>query len=66
MFQYFGALCEKLRRVRIGPIELGKMAPTDWRTLEPKEMNRMLALLRPAVKKAAKKKAKKRADPKST
>jgi 23S rRNA pseudouridine2605 synthase len=45
MFQYFGALVEKLRRVRIGPLELGNLPPTEWRTLTPKELNRFQSLL---------------------
>jgi 23S rRNA pseudouridine2605 synthase len=59
MFQYFGALVEKLRRVRIGNIELGKLPPTEWRTLEPKELHRMRTLLQQAQPKPAQKRAKK-------
>ncbi len=63
MFQYFGLLVEKLRRVRIGNIELGKLQPTEWRTLEPKELNTMRGLLNPQRYPAASKAAAKPAKP---
>ena len=64
MFAYFGTLVEKLRRVRIGPVALGKLPPTEWRTLSPKEMHQIRAILqaaRPRTVKAKPKPAKKAA-----
>jgi 23S rRNA pseudouridine2605 synthase len=58
MFQYFGTLVEKLRRVRIGPIELGKLPPTEWRPLSPKEMHQIRAIVEKSHKPVAKKAAK--------
>jgi 23S rRNA pseudouridine2605 synthase len=54
MFQYFGVLVEKLRRVRIGPVELGDLPPTEWRELTPKEFGKLRALLADAVAEAKK------------
>jgi 23S rRNA pseudouridine2605 synthase len=45
MFQHFGVMVEKLRRVRIGFLELGNLKPTEWRTLTPKELKRFEGLL---------------------
>ncbi len=40
---------EKLRRVKLGPVELGKLPPATWRKLEPEEIRALeRALLRPA------------------
>lgn len=47
MFKHFGKLVEKLRRVRIGPLELGPLKPGEFRHLDGSEV---LALQR-AVKK---------------
>ena len=41
MFKHFGKLVEKLRRVRIGPIELGPLKPGQFRHLEPGELQRL-------------------------
>ena len=54
MFQYFGTLVEKLRRVRVGPIELGKLPPTEWRPLTPKEMYQIRAIVEKSHKPVAK------------
>ncbi|HZO53163.1 MAG TPA: pseudouridine synthase [Bryobacteraceae bacterium] len=38
MFQVFGVMVEKLRRVRIGSLSLGDLPPTEWRPLTFKEL----------------------------
>ena len=43
MVQALGAQVERLRRVRIGGLELGSMAPGDWRELAPGEKALLLA-----------------------
>ena len=50
MFKHFGRLVEKLRRVRIGPIELGPLKPGQFRYLTVEE----LAKLKRAVNTASK------------
>jgi 23S rRNA pseudouridine2605 synthase len=45
MFKYFGRLVEKLRRVKIGFLELD-LAPGRWRTLTNKEMERFRKILK--------------------
>lgn len=61
MFQYFGVLVEKLRRVRIGPIELGGLPPTEWRELTPKEVGKLNQVLQavgePRIKRQSKRSA---------
>jgi len=48
MFQHFGRLVEKLKRVRIGPLELGPLKPGDFRYLTAEEVLRLKrALTRP-------------------
>lgn len=44
MFQYFGRLVEKLRRVRIGPLELD-VPPAEYRALTPREVAKFKKLL---------------------
>ena len=34
MFKHFGLLVEKLKRVRIGPLELGPLKPGEFRYLD--------------------------------
>ncbi|MCC7496015.1 MAG: rRNA pseudouridine synthase [Bryobacterales bacterium] len=46
MFKHFGVLVEKLRRVRIGFLELGGLKPRDFRELTPKEVERFRKLLK--------------------
>ncbi len=41
MFKHFGKLVEKLRRVRIGSIELGSMKAGNYRNLLPAEVERL-------------------------
>src|SRR5215831_18146484 len=41
MFKHFGRLVEKLRRVRIGPIELGTLKPGQFRYLSDEEVRKL-------------------------
>ncbi len=41
MFKNLGRLVEKLRRVRIGPLSLGKLPPGAWRLLTEEEARRL-------------------------
>jgi 23S rRNA pseudouridine2605 synthase len=41
MFKHFGRLVEKLRRVRVGPIELGALKPGEFRYLTLEEMHKL-------------------------
>jgi 23S rRNA pseudouridine2605 synthase len=41
MFKHFGLLVEKLKRVRIGPIELGPLKPGQFRYLESEEIQKL-------------------------
>lgn len=41
MFKHFGRLVEKLKRVRIGPIELGALKPGEFRRLSEEEVARL-------------------------
>lgn len=45
MFQHFGRLVEKLKRVRIGFLELGKLQPGEFRALTPGEVARFKKIL---------------------
>jgi pseudouridine synthase len=51
MFKHFGRLVEKLKRVRIGPVELGPLKPGAFRHLHVEEVAK---LKRAAARKAAK------------
>jgi 23S rRNA pseudouridine2605 synthase len=42
MFKHFGHLVEKLRRIRIGPVELGKLEPGEFRFLEAEEVSKLI------------------------
>lgn len=46
MFKHFGLLVEKLRRIRIGFLELGSLKPREFRELTPKEVDRFRRLLK--------------------
>jgi 23S rRNA pseudouridine2605 synthase len=46
MFNSFGVLVEKLRRVRIGFLELGPLRPREFRPLEPKEVAKFCRILK--------------------
>jgi 23S rRNA pseudouridine2605 synthase len=41
MFKHFGYLVEKLRRVRIGPLELGVLKPGEYRYLTAEEVQKL-------------------------
>jgi 23S rRNA pseudouridine2605 synthase len=41
MFKHFGFLVEKLRRVRIGPIEIGPCKPGQFRYLSDEEVQKL-------------------------
>ena len=41
MFKHFGLLVEKLKRVKIGPLELGPLRPGEFRHLRPEEVERL-------------------------
>ena len=41
MFKHFGRLVEKLKRVRIGPIDLGPLKPGQFRYLSEQELHRL-------------------------
>jgi 23S rRNA pseudouridine2605 synthase len=45
MFKHFGRLVEKLRRVKIGFLELGALKPTEFRYLTDREVARFRKLL---------------------
>jgi len=46
MFKHFGRLVEKLRRVKIGFLELGTLKPAEFRHLTPREVQRFRKLLK--------------------
>lgn len=46
MFKHFGRLVEKLKRVRIGFLELGPIKPGQFRRLSPKEIERFQKLIK--------------------
>ena len=50
MFQHFGRLVEKLRRVRIGPIDLGALKPGEFRYLSAEELHKLQRALRGGTK----------------
>ena len=47
MFKHFGRLVEKLRRVRIGPVELGPLKPGQFRYLTEDEVHKLRRALHP-------------------
>jgi len=50
MFKHFGRLVEKLRRVRIGPVELGPLKPGQFRYLTMEEVAKLKRALHSAAK----------------
>jgi 23S rRNA pseudouridine2605 synthase len=53
MFKHFGRLVEKLKRVRIGPIDLGSMKPGEFRHLSGEEVTKLKrAALKPHAREA--------------
>ena len=60
MFKHFGKLVEKLKRVRIGPIQLGTLKTGEFRYLDEEDVEKLKrAIQRSAEKKPEKKPAKK-------
>jgi len=54
MFKHFGLLVEKLKRVRIGPLELGALKPGEFRHLSEDEIRKLThAVERSGVRKTA-------------
>ena len=53
MFKHFGRLVEKLKRVRIGPLELGSLKPGEFRYLDAEEVVKLRRALRRAPERAA-------------
>lgn len=52
MFKHFGRLVEKLKRVRIGPIELGPIKPGQFRYLTDEEVRKLKQAIRAKKEKA--------------
>jgi 23S rRNA pseudouridine2605 synthase len=50
MFKHFGRLVEKLRRVRIGPIDLGALKPGEFRYLSAEELHKLQRAVRGGAK----------------
>jgi 23S rRNA pseudouridine2605 synthase len=44
MFKHLGRLVEKLRRVRIGNVELGSLKPGEFRYLAPEEVRKLMRM----------------------
>jgi 16S rRNA U516 pseudouridylate synthase RsuA-like enzyme len=53
MFKHLGKLVEKLKRVRVGPIEMGSIKPGEFRYLNAEEVEK----LKRAVQRSSKTKA---------
>jgi 23S rRNA pseudouridine2605 synthase len=52
MFKHFGKLVEKLKRVRIGPLELGALKTGEFRFLTEEEISKLKrAVERPGARK---------------
>jgi 23S rRNA pseudouridine2605 synthase len=47
MFRNFGRLVEKLRRVRVGPLELGPLKPSQFRYLTEEELQKLKRAIQP-------------------
>ncbi|HWB87089.1 MAG TPA: pseudouridine synthase [Bryobacteraceae bacterium] len=46
MFKHFGRLVEKLKRVRVGPVDLGPLKPGEFRYLPEEEIEKLKRALR--------------------
>lgn len=57
MFKHFGRLVEKLRRVRIGPLELGPLKPGEFRYLTAEEAQKLQRAVQAARKESGPRKA---------
>ncbi|HUQ91850.1 MAG TPA: pseudouridine synthase [Bryobacteraceae bacterium] len=55
MFRHFGLLVEKLRRVKIGPLDLGSLKPGKFRHLKPEEVARFQRQLKRSPSKGLRK-----------
>ena len=44
MFKHLGHLVEKLRRVKIGAVELGTLKPGEFRHLTPDEVRKLIRM----------------------
>ena len=44
MFKHFGHLVEKLRRVRVGSVEIGRLKPGEFRFLTEDEVGKLLRM----------------------
>ena len=64
MFKHFGFLVEKLRRVRIGNVELGPMKPGEFRSLTPEEVKKLMRIAEGGARQGAPNGSKRRDDPK--
>ncbi|HEV2446115.1 MAG TPA: pseudouridine synthase, partial [Candidatus Sulfopaludibacter sp.] len=54
MFKHFGRLVEKLRRVRVGPVDLGSLKPGEFRHLSVEEVQKLRrAALKPHAREAS-------------
>jgi len=53
MFKHFGRLVEKLKRVKIGPLDLGPLKPGEFRYLDAEEVTKLKRALRRAPERAA-------------
>lgn len=60
MFKHLGHLVEKLRRVRIGPVELGKLKHGEFRFLTPEEVSKLMKMAKRDVTEQYRKPAEKR------
>jgi 23S rRNA pseudouridine2605 synthase len=47
MFKHLGRLVEKLRRVKVGPIDLGPLKPGEFRYLNSEEVEKLKRATRP-------------------
>jgi 23S rRNA pseudouridine2605 synthase len=50
MFKHLGRLVEKLKRVKVGPIELGPLKPGEFRYLNREEVDRLKRAVRPPAR----------------
>jgi 23S rRNA pseudouridine2605 synthase len=46
MFKHFGLLVEKLKRIRIGPLDLGTLEPGEFRRLSAREVEEFRRLVK--------------------
>lgn len=47
MFKHFGRLVEKLKRIKVGPLELGSLKPAEYRFLSADEIAQLKKAVRP-------------------